>query len=69
MGVFPDICQGWHQYEGIQWLKKLSQCLNTFSYMLNIIGNKLFNILSIFLRQLAHNTYKLSQTLCTFMRI
>ena len=45
--------------DGIQWLKKLCQCLNTFSYMLNIIENKLCNILSIFLRQLAHNTYKL----------
>ena len=53
----------------IQWLKKLSRCLNTFSYILNIVGNKLCNILSIFLRQVAHNTYKLSQTLCNFMKI
>ena len=55
--------------EVIQWLKKLSQCLNTFSYMHNIIGNKLCNILSIFLRQPTHNTYKLSQTLWNLMRI
>ena len=28
----------------VQWLKKLSQCFSNVDYMLNIIGNKLFNI-------------------------
>ena len=34
--------------EYIQWLKKLSQCLINFNCMLDIIMDKLYNILKIF---------------------
>ena len=56
-------------HKSIQQLKKLSQCLNTFSYIINIVGNRLHDIMSIFLRQLVHNTYKLSQIIHNLMRI
>ena len=48
----------------VQWLKKLSQCFSNVDYMLNIIGNKLYNIPEIFSWTLEHNSYKLRHILC-----
>jgi hypothetical protein len=59
-------CDGWKNISKtpliamvIQWLKKLSQCLSNSDYMLNIIVNKLGNILKIFTCIYQHINYKI----------